>query len=234
MPTGRDYLNQYSHYFGLLETKEGLPRGTLSAVAMIESGGNPFAVGTSGERGAFQFMTGTGRQFGLRSFTGQDLRVNTAQSARAASELLGGLYRRWGDIDLAVAGYNAGEGALRRGRLPKSTQEHVRRFQAETGRTPTPAPTDFFGGLGTGGGSGSRESRSARGSQPQLGGGSGSANPDLDARGREKLEGLGMWWPGNWGSWIEAASAVFKTEAGATIMVLAGGVLALWIGVRNA
>lgn len=109
-----------------LEKEYGLPAGLLSAVSMQESRGNANARSPVGASGAFQFMPGTADRFGIR---GQE--SNVGKSAEAAAKYLSFLMNKFGSVDLALAGYNAGEGNVAKygNKIPpfKETQEYVKK-----------------------------------------------------------------------------------------------------------
>lgn len=112
--------------YGNLEKEYGLPAGLLSAVSMQESRGNPNARSPVGAAGTFQFMPGTADRFGIR---GQE--SNVGKSAEAAAKYLSFLMNKFGSVDLALAGYNAGEGNVAKygNKIPpfKETQEYVKK-----------------------------------------------------------------------------------------------------------
>ena len=79
----------------------------LHAVIRVESGYDPRALSPKGARGLMQLMPATARRFGTSDTF--DPRENVRAGAQYLVWLLG-LFK--GDIELALAGYNAGEQAV--------------------------------------------------------------------------------------------------------------------------
>jgi hypothetical protein len=97
----------------------------LAAQLYVESNFNPFAVSRVGARGIAQFMPGTARLYGL----GDPLDADA--SIHAQAHLMRDLLRRFASVPLALAGYNAGPGAVERcGCVPpyRETQAYVARI----------------------------------------------------------------------------------------------------------
>ena len=83
----------------------------ITAVITVESRGQPKAVSHAGAQGLMQLMPATARRFGVSDS------FNTAQNINAGAAYLSWLLNEFrGDPLLALAGYNAGEGAVRKHR----------------------------------------------------------------------------------------------------------------------
>ncbi|HXN64937.1 MAG TPA: lytic transglycosylase domain-containing protein [Candidatus Acidoferrales bacterium] len=97
----------------------------VRAVVHTESGGNPAAVSSKGAMGLMQLMPQTAQAMGVTNvFSPQD---NLDGGVRYLRTLL---ERYNGDLDLALAAYNAGAGAVDRARgVPhyRQTQDYVRK-----------------------------------------------------------------------------------------------------------
>lgn len=98
----------------------------IRAVIRQESGFNPLAVSRKGAQGLMQLMPETARRLGV-----QDV-FDPAENVLGGAKLLRQLMDRYeGDLDLALAAYNAGEGAVERyGGLPpyRETVHYVDRI----------------------------------------------------------------------------------------------------------
>ncbi|NBO56416.1 MAG: hypothetical protein EBU84_17900, partial [Actinobacteria bacterium] len=98
----------------LLEQVYGLPSGVLNAISAVETGGtyNPLLVNRDA-KGLFQIRPIALQQ--LKIDTGIDFDPLSPGAASAAAALLLRRQLRMfrGDVSLAIAGYNAGEGRVR-------------------------------------------------------------------------------------------------------------------------
>ncbi|XOF32342.1 MAG: transglycosylase SLT domain-containing protein [Candidatus Electrothrix sp. YB6] len=115
--TFRRWLERSTQYLPVIEQelkKADLPR-SLAYLAMIESGFKPSAYSHAHAAGLWQFIPSTARNYGLRIDSWVDERRDTVKATKAAVAYLDALYRRFGDWQLAVAAYNAGEGKIERG-----------------------------------------------------------------------------------------------------------------------
>jgi soluble lytic murein transglycosylase-like protein len=111
------------------ERRIGVSRTLLTAVMFVESGYNPHARSDKGAIGLMQVMPQTARRFGVEdSRQLLDPRVNIEVGARYLRTLMEMFSGR---LDLVVAAYNAGEGAVQRSgnRVPPydETQDYVRK-----------------------------------------------------------------------------------------------------------
>ena len=91
--------------------EQGLPKDIVF-VALVESGFTPTARSHASAVGMWQFISSTGKRFGLEQNEWVDERRHPFKSARAASEYLSFLYDKLGSWPLALAAYNAGENGV--------------------------------------------------------------------------------------------------------------------------
>jgi len=120
--------NASKYNFGAIETKNGLPAGTLSAIHAIETGNTGLTNQVNKETGAtggFQFLAGTAKQYGVND------RKDLAQSAEGAGKYMGYLLKLFkGDLEKAVRAYHAGEGNVQRGtNIGKYNNDYWAKFQ---------------------------------------------------------------------------------------------------------
>jgi len=125
--------------------REGLP-AELAYLPLIESGYRPQAVSPAGAVGPWQFISETGKRYGLRIDALVDERRDPIKSTEAAAQYLKDLHDMFGDWELSLAAYNSGEYRVARiiantgapdfwsmrdrGYLPSETSQYVPRFLA--------------------------------------------------------------------------------------------------------
>ena len=124
----------------------GLPEALLFAMLATETGGKVHSFSRAGAAGPLQFMSRTGRQYGLKVVDGFDLRLDPEASTRANVGYLNDRFEELNNsLELALAAYNGGEGRMRSLQrrhgsnlwdnriyysLPRETREYVPRVLA--------------------------------------------------------------------------------------------------------
>ena len=117
---------QYSQLVNEVARKHDLKPALLHAVITVESAYNPKAVSHAGAIGMMQLMPATAKRFGVND--PYDPKQNIAGGTRYLRFLIKDFD---GDLKLALAAYNAGEGAVKRygNKIPpyKETRHYVRK-----------------------------------------------------------------------------------------------------------
>jgi soluble lytic murein transglycosylase-like protein len=111
--------------------RHGIDPDLLLAVAEVESSFETDAISPAGAQGLMQFMPATAKEMGVDPF-------EPASAIDGAARYLAREMDRFGRVDLAVAAYNAGAGAVQRhGGIPpfQETQRYVEKVFAAW-RTP--------------------------------------------------------------------------------------------------
>jgi hypothetical protein len=121
---GTTLTGPYASLFTAAGNRYGVDPALLSAVADTESGYDPSATSSAGAKGLMQLMPTTARSLGVDP-------ADPAQAVDGAARMLSGLLTQFGGrTDLALAGYNAGSGAVHRyGGVPPypETRAYVQR-----------------------------------------------------------------------------------------------------------
>jgi membrane-bound lytic murein transglycosylase D len=132
------------HMMERLEER-GMPLD-LIYLSMVESGFRPDAVSRAGAVGMWQFLRGTGQEYGLAIDRAVDERRDPVRATEAGLDYLERLNRRFGSWYLAMAAYNGGQNRVARvmrqtlgrekarseddyyrvrARLPRETQDYI-------------------------------------------------------------------------------------------------------------
>ena len=133
-------------YYVVQEVKKRDMPMEIALLPIIESAYNPIARSNMKAVGLWQFIPSTGRNYGLEQNWWKDERSNVILSTNSSLNYLEKLYKQFGTWELALAGYNAGEGKVareikknkRRKRptdyytisLPRETDEYVSKLIA--------------------------------------------------------------------------------------------------------
>ncbi len=121
-------LARYRPLVKAVSEKYEVPAWLIQAIIHAESYYNPHAVSHAGAVGLMQLMPGTARRYGVYN------RQNAEQNVEAGTRYLRDLLDMFdGNLDLALAAYNAGEHAVKKygNRIPpyKETQNYVVRVK---------------------------------------------------------------------------------------------------------
>lgn len=142
----RGVLARTKLYFPIFEAaceKHGVPK-ELKYLAIVESGLRTNAISRANAVGLWQFISSTGKMYGLTGDWYLDERMDPYESSDAAARHLKDLYKMFGDWELAMAAYNCGPGNVRKairrsGKrqfwdiynfLPRETRSYVPQFVA--------------------------------------------------------------------------------------------------------
>lgn len=123
-----DRLGRYVDHIREAAEANNLPEDLLRAVIKQESSGNQNAVSSRGALGLMQLMPDTARSVGVRNPL--DARENIMGGARYLRQMID----RFGDLETALAAYNAGPGNVERhGGVPPfpETRKYVKQVLSE-------------------------------------------------------------------------------------------------------
>ncbi|PVX50061.1 membrane-bound lytic murein transglycosylase D [Balneicella halophila] len=148
--SGRKYMSKMlalsQLYFPIFEqilSEEGVPE-ELKYAAIVESALIPNIMSKAGAVGLWQFMYGTGKEYGLEINGNVDQRCDMIASTRASARYMRELYQTYNDWLLVLAAYNCGPGnvnkAIKRSggddfwsiyeHLPRETRRHIPKYIA--------------------------------------------------------------------------------------------------------
>lgn len=145
----KDIIRKKELYFPLFSetlAKHNMP-DELKYLAIVESGLRPNAISRANAVGLWQFISSTGKMYGLHSNWYVDDRMDPVEATDAAARHLKDLYRMFDSWELALAAYNCGPGNVRKAirrsgykkefweiyrYLPRETRSYVPQFVAIT------------------------------------------------------------------------------------------------------
>lgn len=145
----RDIIRRKELFFPIFSealARHNLP-DELKYLSIVESGLNPNAVSRANAVGLWQFISSTGKMYGLRNSWYVDERMDPIEATDAACRHLKDLYRMFDSWELALAAYNCGPGNVRKAirrsgykkkfweiyrYLPRETRSYVPQFVAIT------------------------------------------------------------------------------------------------------
>lgn len=118
----------YDHIIRSAAQMHGISEGLVKAIMHTESGFNPNARSPVGAQGLMQLMPATAKRFNVSNA------YDPVQNIYGGTKYLSWLIKRFkGNVQLALAGYNAGEGNVDKyGGIPpfRETQDYVRRVMS--------------------------------------------------------------------------------------------------------
>lgn len=145
----RDIIRKKELFFPIFSetlAKHGLP-DELKYLSIVESGLRPNAISRANAVGLWQFISSTGKMYGLSNGWYIDERMDPYEATDAASRHLKDLYRMFDSWELALAAYNCGPGNVRKAirrsgykrkfweiyrYLPRETRSYVPQYVAIT------------------------------------------------------------------------------------------------------
>ncbi|MGK2959408.1 MAG: transglycosylase SLT domain-containing protein [Acidimicrobiales bacterium] len=126
LPTRSVNPSSFDNLFAAAGEQYGISPQLLAAVARAESGMNPQAVSKAGAQGLMQLMPATAAGLGVDPLV-------PSEAIDGAARLLSSYLNEYGSVEMALAAYNAGPGAVAKyGGVPpySETQTYIKRVMA--------------------------------------------------------------------------------------------------------
>ncbi len=112
-------ISRYGEYIEEAARETELDSTLIASVIRVESDGDPGAVSDAGAKGLMQLMDSTAHELEVSDV------FDPRENIRAGSRYLKRLLDRYGDLELALAAYNAGPGNVDKyGGVPPFTETH--------------------------------------------------------------------------------------------------------------
>ncbi len=123
-------ISQFDDWVNEASEKFNLPQSLIQGIIAVESAGNPNAISNAGAKGLMQLIDSTASYVGIKNvFNPQENIHGGAKYLREMLDMFGG------NLDLALAAYNAGPGnVLKYNGIPpfRETQNYVQRVKRYT------------------------------------------------------------------------------------------------------
>jgi soluble lytic murein transglycosylase-like protein len=128
LPVRVSSVGNYESLIQNAASQHGVSPSLVRAIIQTESGGDPKAVSSAGAMGLMQLMPSDAHEAGISD------PFDPAQNIAAGTQQIAGYLQQYhGDLDLALAAYNAGPGNVRKyGGVPpfSETQNYIRKIHA--------------------------------------------------------------------------------------------------------
>lgn len=134
--------NVYSHIINDISGKYGIDSHLISSIIKVESDFNPHAISQKGARGLMQLMHKTAKDMEIQNI------FDPVENIEGGTKYLKKLINKFdGDLDLALAAYNAGEDAVNKhGGIPpyQETRDYIKKiyeiYPGKTNKSISPLP----------------------------------------------------------------------------------------------
>ena len=115
---------QYDPFISAAAAKYDVPFTLIKAVIEKESSFRKGVCSKKGACGLMQLMPSKAKEYGVKN------RFNAAQNIDGGTHLLHDLFEQFGDLDLVLAAYNAGENRVAKRGIPLCTRSFITQVKA--------------------------------------------------------------------------------------------------------